>query len=386
MKSMNRKDGKKIAVMAALIMGFMVIAFMPAASAGVTSFTVMPNTGIAGAVGSYDAYVITDGVTSINVIIPAGFIAVAPTTGGVEIARFEFFNSSTKAYYGHAIITANDTTSTQNTVDISWELGGDTATTTQNVSYDPGATNRFESGFGDGSFAIITLPKETEDGSIEITINSTAFLLDAVMTSIKQFVRNPLTADDYVFYADGVGAKVTITAPSGRGIIFSAPLWFVDSTGDHIADDTFGYGFPGATPLVGDFNQDGKDDIAVVNLPIWFVDTNGDQIADETFGFGFPGGTPLVGDFNQDGKDDIAVVSLPTWFVDTNGDQIADETFGFGFPGGTPLVGDFDLNGRDDIAVVYLPWWFVDINMDRVAEYSYTYGFAGGTPLIGNIG
>jgi hypothetical protein len=63
MKSMNRKEGKKIAVMAAVIVGLMMFAFMPLASATVTSFTVTPSTGIAGAVDSYNALVTTDGVT-----------------------------------------------------------------------------------------------------------------------------------------------------------------------------------------------------------------------------------------------------------------------------------------------------------------------------------
>jgi hypothetical protein len=131
---------------------------MPAASATVTSFTVTPDTGIAGAVQSYSAYVITDGVTSINITIPAGFIAVQPVMGGVEIARVDFYNSSTKAYYGHATITANDTNPTTK-VDIYWELGGDAITTTQNVDYAAGATNTFESPFGDGSLAILELPE-----------------------------------------------------------------------------------------------------------------------------------------------------------------------------------------------------------------------------------
>jgi hypothetical protein len=430
MKNMNRIESKKIAVMAAIIMGLMMFAFMPLASATVTSFTVTPGTGLAGAVDSYDVLVTTDGVTSINITIPAGFIVVEPMSSGVEIARVDFWNSSTKAYYGYATITSSDASPTTQ-VDIHCDFGGATATTTQNVDYTAGKTNTFVSNVGgDTSSAIIKLPTEDDTGSINITITCTAFHLDDVMIAIKQFVRNPLTAADYVFTTDdGKTATVTITAPGGCGIIFSAPFWFVDSTGNHIADDffgygcagttpligdlnqdgsndiavvdlptwfvdttgnhiaddTFGYGFAGATPLVGDFNQDGKDDIAVVDLPWWFVDTNGDQIADETFSYGFAGAKPLVGDFNQDGKDDIAVVDLPTWFVDTDMSRTADLVFGYGFPGGTPLVGDFDLNGRDDIAVVFLPWWFVDINMDRVAEYSYSYGFAGGTPLVGNI-
>jgi uncharacterized protein YraI len=74
MKSMNRRESKKIVVMAAIIVGFMVIAFMPFASATVTSFTVTPSTGLAGAVDSYNALVTTDGVTKINITIPAGFM------------------------------------------------------------------------------------------------------------------------------------------------------------------------------------------------------------------------------------------------------------------------------------------------------------------------
>ncbi|NQE53717.1 hypothetical protein C5S29_08995 [ANME-1 cluster archaeon GoMg3.2] len=144
--------------MATIIVGFMLFAFMPAASATVTSFTVMPGTGLAGVVDSYDVLVTTDGVTSINITIPPGFIAVTPVMGGVEIARVDFWNSSTKAHYGYATITANDTDPTTK-VDIHCEFGGATATTTQTVNYNPGATNTFVSNVGgDTSSAIIKLP------------------------------------------------------------------------------------------------------------------------------------------------------------------------------------------------------------------------------------
>jgi hypothetical protein len=209
MKSMNRREGKKIAVMAAIIVGFMVIAVMPLASATVTSFTVTPGTGLAGAVDSYNVLVTTDGVTSINVTIPPGFIAVAPTTGGVEIVRVDFWNGSTRDHYGYATITANDANPTTQ-VDIYWELGGDAITTIQNVDYAASATNTFESPFGDGSLAIIKLPTVTQNGSINITISSTTFLLEDVYIAFKQFVRNPSVADVYNFYADGEVAPVNI--------------------------------------------------------------------------------------------------------------------------------------------------------------------------------
>ena len=171
----------------------------------------------------------------------------------------------------------------------------------------------------------------------------------------------------------------------GKGdmAIFNNGLWSVDTTRDIVADLIFTYGFAGGTPLVGDFDQDGEDDIAIVSLPTWFVDTTGDHLADLVFDYGFAGATPLVGDIDQDGTDDIAVVSLPTWFVDTTGDRLADLVFGYEFAGGTPLVGDINQDGKDDIAVVSLPAWFVDTDRDQVADLVFDYGFAGATPLVG---
>jgi hypothetical protein len=256
MKSMNKKEGKKIAVMAAVIMGFMMFAFMPMASAGVTGFTVTPSTGLAGSVDSYNALVTTDGVTSINITIPKGFLAVTPMSGGKEIARVDFWNESTKTYYGYATMTSNDPDWTTH-VDVYCELGGATATKKQKVKYAPGATNTFVSHVGgDTSSVIITIPTETDPGSINLTITCAAFQLEDVHIAIKKFVRNPLTAKDYVFSTDdGKTATVTITKPSGRGTVFRNGRWFIDTDGDHVADRSFWYGLAGDIPLVGNINR-----------------------------------------------------------------------------------------------------------------------------------
>ena len=62
----------------------------------------------------------------------------------------------------------------------------------------------------------------------------------------------------------------------------------------------FWYGFEGSTPLVGDIDQDGTDDIAVVNAYAgnyrWFVDTKFDKTADQEYWFGFDGSIPLAGE------------------------------------------------------------------------------------------
>ena len=429
MKNMNKREGKKIAVMAAVIMGLMVFAFMPMASATVTSFTVTPSTGLAGAVDSYNALVTTDGVTTIDITIPRGFIAVTPTTGGVEIARVDFWNESTKAYYGYATITSNNANPTAK-VDIYCKFGDDEITTpNQDVDYTPGKTNTFESGFAsDDSSATIKLPTEDDAGSIVITITCTAFHLDDVMIAIKQFVRNPLTACDCDFIADGVTATVSITAAEGRSIVVRDGVWFVDTNGDHIANQVFGYGLPADIPLVwdvggdngiaifklgmwcvdttgdrvanlifgyglpndvpivGDMNRDGIGDLGIFRDGLWFVDTTGNHLADLVFGYGIAGDVPLVGDFNRDGTDDIAIFRDGMWCVDTTGNHVANMVFGYGLPTDKPLVGDFECDGIDDIAIFRDGMWCLDTTGTRVADQVYGFGIPGDVPLVGDIG
>jgi hypothetical protein len=124
---------------------------------------------------------------------------------------------------------------------------------------------------------------------------------------------------------------------------------------------------------VGDFNGDGKLDVAIVGL------TSDDQgvlqimlgNGDGTFRIGqtisFPHGSPnsiTAGDFNGDGKTDLAVAQSSIYFYKGAGDgtfaSIATATVGTKSP--TEVrAGDFNGNGKTDIAVadptnVYVMW------------------------------
>ena len=151
------------------------------------------------------------------------------------------------------------------------------------------------------------------------------------------------------------------------------------STGDAYVALSNGNGFDGTgwkwhdafcfgseIPLVGDFNGDGKDDIATFTRG-----TTGDVYVALSTGSGFVGTgwkwhddfcfgseIPLVGDFNGDGNDDIA-----TFTRGTTGDVYVALSTGNGFSGTgwkwhdsfcfgseIPLVGDFTGDGKDDIA------------------------------------
>ena len=70
-------------------------------------------------------------------------------------------------------------------------------------------------------------------------------------------------------------------------------------------------------PIVGDFNGDGNDDLAILDAvnDRWSFDLDRDGRRDDTFDFGIPGDTerPVANDINLDGIDDFGVYSfVPT--------------------------------------------------------------------------
>jgi hypothetical protein len=139
-----------------------------------------------------------------------------------------------------------------------------------------------------------------------------------------------------------------------------------------------------ASPMVGDFDGDGRTDIALVggagwqSVPVAF--SNGDGSFDvrnrEIGDFGIwaqdPRHARLAGDFDGDGRTDIALTgaegweSLPVAF--SNGDgtfRVRNEPIA-GFAGWAPwskkLVGDFDGDGRTDIALTGgWGWWTLPV-------------------------
>lgn len=72
---------------------------------------------------------------------------------------------------------------------------------------------------------------------------------------------------------------------------------------------------PGAKPLMGDFNGDGYDELALFLDGEWFIDANGNGRWDEAdiwLKLGTKGDQPVVGDWDGDGKDDAGVFG-PRW-------------------------------------------------------------------------
>jgi serine-aspartate repeat-containing protein C/D/E len=74
----------------------------------------------------------------------------------------------------------------------------------------------------------------------------------------------------------------------------------------------------------------------------------------ERFYFGSSNATPIVGDFNGDGRDEVGIFQDGQWFVDLTGDfhwDSDDMWANLGEKGDQALVGDWDGDGKDDIGV-----------------------------------
>jgi hypothetical protein len=129
------------------------------------------------------------------------------------------------------------------------------------------------------------------------------------------------------------------------------------------------FGLPTDIPVTGDFDGDGTDDVGFwrPSTGRFYLDTNGNGIWDgpppygtdyRTGWFGLPTDTPVTGDFNGDGTDEVGFWRPTTgmFYLDTNGNGIWDGPAGgdtitgwFGGSTDTPVTGDFNGDGTDNI-------------------------------------
>jgi len=118
---------------------------------------------------------------------------------------------------------------------------------------------------------------------------------------------------------------------------------------------TFYYGIPGDTPLLGDWDCDGLDTVGTHRPGTGFVylsNSNSFGVADEEFYFGIPGDIPIAGDWDGDGCDTLAIFRPDegrVYVSNSLGTRPADFSFRYGSQGDQPFAGDFDGNGKDSI-------------------------------------
>ncbi len=196
-------------------------------------------------------------------------------------------------------------------------------------------------GAGDGSFFVESAgsPFPTGDGPTSVAVGH--FDSDA---------------NEDLVVANVTSDNITVRLGAGDGTFPTEP------TGS-----PFGAGSRPSSVAIGDFNSDGSEDIAVANdfsadVTIRLGAGDGSFATEplgSPFGAGFQPRSVVIGDFNSDGDEDLAVANFTgdnvTVRLGAGNGTFPTEPAGSPFPAGdspqSVAIGDFSADGNEDLAV-----------------------------------
>ena len=159
-------------------------------------------------------------------------------------------------------------------------------------------------------------------------------------------------------------------------------VYLRNSNSQGIADIRFFFGNAGDVPLAGDWNGDGCDTVSLYRpseARFYIIDELGSDddglgAADASFLFGDPGDTPVVGDWDGDGRDEVGLHRSTTglfyWRTTlTTGND--EGTIYFGNPGDRFVAGDWGAVDDLDSPALFRP-----SDLTVYLRYSLTQGTA----------
>ena len=150
--------------------------------------------------------------------------------------------------------------------------------------------------------------------------------------------------------------------------------WIIPSSG--IPAYGVGWGGSGFTPVPGDYDGDRKTDIAIYDNAgggWWIIPSSGTgpqgQVGAYGVGWGGSAFTPVPGDYDGDGKTDVAIYHASMggwWIIPSSGTgpqgQVGTYGVGWGGPEFTAVPGDYDGDGKTDVAIYQSSnggWWII---------------------------
>jgi hypothetical protein len=226
------------------------------------------------------------------------------------------------------------------------------------------------------NWASIPVAFSVGDGTFQVT--------NASVQGFATFAAEPGVR---VLTGDFNGNGCTDIALTGNADWASIPVAFSNGDGTFNVTNASAQDFatwaaqPGAKVVTGDFNGDGLTGIALTGVPPLDFIAQASSVGDGTFNVtsgivqdfaiwaAQPGVKVLTGDFDGDGRTDIALCGVPGWdFIAvafSEGDGVfrvtnasaPDFATWAAQPGVEVLTGDFDGDGRTDIALTGVPGW-----------------------------
>jgi hypothetical protein len=254
---------------------------------------------------------------------------------------------------------------------------------------------------------VLSIPRGNRTATFNVGING-----DTRLESDETFT----VVISEVVGANVTKSKVTATianddlplpaAADKPAVVRNGHEWYLDLAGNgYLAERTIGFGLPGDRHFSADMNGDLREELVVARNNTarggidWYIDYNGDgNLGEAVVEFGLLGDIPLIGDFDMNGRDDLAagrwnaVRRSYDWYLDLAGDgYLAEKIIGYGFAGDMFLTGDFNGDRRDEIIAVRkdnitggLVWHFDLLGNGGNAELIRAYGLIGDVPVIGD--
>jgi hypothetical protein len=165
-------------------------------------------------------------------------------------------------------------------------------------------------------------------------------------------------------------------------------FWILNSSDGSVRVGTVGYCSPGQctpTPITGDYDGDGKTDIGLMSG--YFGKYTIDVIKSfdgthETYEAPARFAKSIPGDFDHDGKNDMAVYGLDNTFYYRQSSDGVDVVFQWGLPGDIPVSGDYNGMQGSDLCI----WRPSDGNLychDPIEHrnWQYRWGIDGDKPI-----
>jgi hypothetical protein len=170
--------------------------------------------------------------------------------------------------------------------------------------------------------------------------------------------------------------------------------WIIPSSGvgprGQVGAYELGWGGTGYKPVPGNYDGDAKTDIAIYETSTgawWIIPSSGvgpqGQVGAYGIGWGGPAFKPVPGDYDGDGKTDIAIYDTTGgawWIIPSSGAS----AYGVGWGGSafTPVPGDYDGDGKTDMAIYETntgTWWIIPSStITPPTPYGVPYGMGWG--------